>query len=544
MCIRKLCLITLTILLFKPIGSSAEVSIHHHLGGDTDNGSAYQYTDPWEESQAPNGGQVEAKPNSGSAASELNNAIKSLSDIKKDYGWLSGISGDRPATITDFDRKKSTENRKSRWGNLLKGDKKASGKPTPSIEVEKDREDISTKPFEEMYEEAAFSQKDEREVDFALDYGPKHSLYPTAEHINIVTPENSIYRVEVEAAYSMYIDAKSLILNANTQHKGDQLELIYMAHLQIGLADLHYSEDKIEDARSLISSAAEVVSLAIDFTPGLSAVKSVLEVFYGYNPITFEQIPDTERTIIASTFFLPSVLTGSGKVLKGIVKNFDKLKKMKPILKGQVDRFSRIFDSTINTDAVEKVEEILSSAARLGLNKSSQFGEFIKSSTGKTWKKIKVTGKAAVGEGYKFFNKETFVRHKLPLNGEYARVVDKRYAGKIRSGELALSRDNPGNEAFITALDDIGSISNPADYAERLSLYTDSAGKNLVDTSDYVVLKFRFKTEIEKSLRTPFETLDNARKYGFFPGGSTAGGAREWLIDNDAVRRDIIEFID
>ncbi len=184
------------------------------------------------------------------------------------------------------------------------------------------------------------------------------------------------------------------------------------------------------------------------------------------------------------------------------------------------------------------------SARKLGFDKASQLGEFIKLSTGKTWDKIKATGQAAVDNGYKIFKKDVPISNDMATNGIYARVVDKKYADKIRSGELGLSRNNPGNEAFVTALDDVANISNPSDYAKKLSLYSDKAGSNLVDTSDYVVLKFKFKPEIEKSLRTPFETANNARNYGFVPGGTTAGGAREWLIDNDGVQRGIIEFID
>lgn len=275
-----------------------------------------------------------------------------------------------------------------------------------------------------------------------------------------------------------------------------------------------------ETGTSLLEAGQMIADIALGITPGVSVAKDIYELVSGKNLVTGETLSQTDL-----------VIAGVGVLTLGLAN---------PIKNGV--KFLKGLELGAETATV--ISKTLNSARKLGFDKSSQIGEFINSSAGKTWAKIKTTGQASVNKGYKIFNKDVPISNDMPLNGVYARIVDKKYADKIRSGELGLSRNNPGNEAFVTAFDDVANILNPSDYAKKLSLFSDKAGNNLLDTSDYVVLKFKFKLEIERSLRTPFETANNARNYGFVPGGTTAGGAREWLVDNDAVKRGIIEFID
>ena len=63
-----------------------------------------------------------------------------------------------------------------------------------------------------------------------------------------------------------------------------------------------------------------------------------------------------------------------------------------------------------------------------------------------------------------------------------------------------------------------------------MSLFRDIEGR-LTDTSGDVMVKFKLR-EVEKvGIRSPIETIP-PRGYGFKPGGRTAGGAREWIINN------------
>jgi hypothetical protein len=76
-----------------------------------------------------------------------------------------------------------------------------------------------------------------------------------------------------------------------------------------------------------------------------------------------------------------------------------------------------------------------------------------------------------------------------------------------------------------------------------LGLFEDEGGTILRKLSnDDVLIKFKFKDDIATSLRTPFETAEKARKFGFVNGGITSGGAREWLINNDAAKTGLIDL--
>ena len=57
-----------------------------------------------------------------------------------------------------------------------------------------------------------------------------------------------------------------------------------------------------------------------------------------------------------------------------------------------------------------------------------------------------------------------------------------------------------------------------------------------------MIVEFKFKNGIATSLRSPVETPNNLRNYGFVPGGRTGGGAREWLIDGDAPIKGYIDL--
>jgi hypothetical protein len=49
-------------------------------------------------------------------------------------------------------------------------------------------------------------------------------------------------------------------------------------------------------------------------------------------------------------------------------------------------------------------------------------------------------------------------------------MVPKHLADKIKSEELPLSRPNSGNEAFVTALEDVKDVVNPKDYLSLKSI--------------------------------------------------------------------------
>lgn len=168
--------------------------------------------------------------------------------------------------------------------------------------------------------------------------------------------------------------------------------------------------------------------------------------------------------------------------------------------------------------------------------------ETLDSAGGKVLQAIRKTGTVAADDSYKIFDKASKIGNPIPEGEVFARIVPKNLASKIKSGELSLSRPNFHNEAFVTAYDDVRAISDPKDLANKLSLFMDQAGTIPVDTSNYVVLKFKFKGDTAL-LASPVE-FGSQRGFGFLPGGKTVGGAREWIIDSNINQRNLIEFID
>lgn len=208
----------------------------------------------------------------------------------------------------------------------------------------------------------------------------------------------------------------------------------------------------------------------------------------------------------------------------------------------------KIFGSTF-TWFSQKVKKILGSAKGYGVKTSGGIKVFVQKNTYKILARISDKGYIHDGVGYRLFNKIAGVSNPFPQNATFARVVPREYFDAIKRGEATLSgparireTGEAVNEVFITALDDIGDLTSSSKIAERLSLYNDEAGTQLRDLSNYVVMKFKFKETVATSIRSPLETDKSLRLYGFINGGRTKGGAREWLINNDAVKTGIIDL--
>ena len=154
----------------------------------------------------------------------------------------------------------------------------------------------------------------------------------------------------------------------------------------------------------------------------------------------------------------------------------------------------------------------------------------IKSSVGKVYELIQTVGHIKISEGFKFFSsKPAKFRH----NQVFARVVPKSAVDSILSAEGGLSLEN---EAFITVYNDIKNYKyDKWVLAQRLALYKDSAKYELRDISDHVMIKFKL-TELKEL------PVDASKYRGYIPTGETLGGATEYIIPSDALKRGLIEM--
>jgi RHS repeat-associated protein len=122
----------------------------------------------------------------------------------------------------------------------------------------------------------------------------------------------------------------------------------------------------------------------------------------------------------------------------------------------------------------------------------------------------------------------------LPESRSFARVMPKKYAEAFARGEGNIG----GGEVWITAKSDLKDVTTRSQAQERLSLYNDFDARTPNKSGDTVV-EFKLDNVNSNSVNTPIETGNvspvgpvQPRGYGFEQGGRTAGGAREWVINN------------
>jgi hypothetical protein len=291
-----------------------------------------------------------------------------------------------------------------------------------------------------------------------------------------------------------------------------------------------------EEANFYKELAEGFLDIAVGIDPVTGTARGVYELFYGKNLITGEKLNRIERGLA----FINVATLGGSSSLKNLSTGLIKIAGRSTYLAAH----SQAIRSSI---AIGK--SLGKSTFEFGIAKGQQFNQFMRTSAGQLWARTRATGSAISDYGYKLFDKGSKVSNPLPSDGVFARVMPREYAEKLLTGESNLARltedklGRPVNEAFITAFEDIAHIKTPDGIAQRLALYTDEAGSQLVDLAakDSVIVKFRFTDDVYKGIRSPINPLDAPRNYGYVPGGLAGGGAREWLVNVDAIEKGIID---
>lgn len=80
-------------------------------------------------------------------------------------------------------------------------------------------------------------------------------------------------------------------------------------------ADQAYAEGQDAEGDAYLEGAFTVMDSIMDFIPGVSFIKDVTSIVTGVNPITGEDVSDTERALLLGSLFIPSALSGTGKVI-------------------------------------------------------------------------------------------------------------------------------------------------------------------------------------------------------------------------------------
>lgn len=106
----------------------------------------------------------------------------------------------------------------------------------------------------------------------------------------------------------------------------DQVKHAYeLSEIGIIQADQAYAEGNDAEGDAYLDGALTVLDSVLDFVPGVSFIKDVTSIATGVNPITGEEVSDTERALMLGALFLPAALSGTGKVVGKTAKALEKL---------------------------------------------------------------------------------------------------------------------------------------------------------------------------------------------------------------------------
>jgi len=124
------------------------------------------------------------------------------------------------------------------------------------------------------------------------------------------------------------------------------------------------------------------------------------------------------------------------------------------------------------------------------------------------------------------------------VDGVYARVMSASYAQKLATGGTLAA----GDLAFITEAKAIEGLSKWDDVRRRLSLMDPLKIGEFRAFADDVIVEFKFASnEPLAFLAKPFGEVG---RFGpaFLPGGYTAGGAPEWVVDALAAEKNMLDI--
>ena len=328
-----------------------------------------------------------------------------------------------------------------------------------------------------------------------------------------------------------YVQSVRNKIDPSLGYFSERQHLLDAADASLEIADEAFQQGMTQEGQTAIDWAEALADTALSLTPGIGCAKDVYESLSGLSLISGKDLSTLDRS--AAFFGAASFGLGS-KVMSGF-----------KVLRKIVTKLSNVGRRSVG--GLDEVAKIITFVKNIGFNTGRSMQDFVKSSVGKIVNKIRVLGKVQTEYGYKIFRKSTKISNHFPANGKFARIMPKQFVQDLKAGKARFSRVDPNdptvNEAFITAADELSGLSKGDDIVKKLSLFSNADAtqyRNLDPMTD-VIVEFKFKDNVATSLRSPTETANNLREYGFIPGGKTGGGAREWLIDGDAVKKGYID---
>ncbi|BBQ03103.1 hypothetical protein BSFA1_82310 (plasmid) [Burkholderia sp. SFA1] len=251
--------------------------------------------------------------------------------------------------------------------------------------------------------------------------------------------------------------------------------------------------------------ARTVADVVIGIDPVSGVIRSTYELTTGRNLITGEELSDMERSFAAINLIL---LGGFGEAQKGL----QVLGRVAHVIGGAKGK--AMFEAVVNVGKnwpTKMIDKVLQ------------------------WRAARV---AEVGGEAIVFASSREIVPVGAVDGWYARVMDREHAHALLEGGK-LSAD-PLGWAFVTESTAIAGIDSRAELARRLYIL-DKETLNFVSLENHVVVEFRFASDYPLwNIAKPFGEV-GTHGVGWVPGGYTAGGAVEWVVDSDAIQKGIVD---
>lgn len=250
--------------------------------------------------------------------------------------------------------------------------------------------------------------------------------------------------------------------------------------------------------------AAGITESALGFVPIVGAMQSAFELVVGKSLIGGRTLSNAERAFAAVNLALLGEFT--------------------PIVQG--------------LEALAKAGRIIGGSRGVAIGKTVV--EALKHwplATLETIRSWRAGGLAVVGEERILLNSRALVPA-AAVDGAYARVLPKQFAEALKDGGRLTHPDV--KLAFVAEARSLDGLYTWDEIRRRLTLVREDGAFR--DYAEEVVVEFKFLSDAPLAyLARPFGS-PGANGPLWLPGGYTAGGAREWVIDAEAVSKGLIDI--
>jgi len=304
-----------------------------------------------------------------------------------------------------------------------------------------------------------------------------------------------------DAFFALRLNRLARRINSNQYKVPGSLRQAGLAAVR--LADLDSARGDTESAESFANIAKTVADLAIGLDPITGAARGLYELVSGKNLITGQPINSFERAVAVINV---ATVGGFGAIESAV-------------------HGLTILGHVLSGHALTSISSAISALPK-----------FFSYKTIDTLLAFRNAGKAALEEGTVLFNKAKPILVEFPSDQRFARVMSRDLAEKVIKGAPLSSKDM----AFVTAAEDVAKLDSKQAIARKLALYSDTDAKILRKLDTEVLVEFKF-TAADNPLLSNAIGKPNSWGLGWIPGGFTAGGAREWLVDSNAVSSGLID---